>query len=508
VNGVINIITKSAKATEGGLISAGGGSKEAAEGLVQYGGKIGNSGAFRAFGRYSNIGGSANASGLQSDDARRMSHGGFRSDWDLSRRDALTVQGDFLQSQGGETLTAVTGLTPPLMGTFHDPIRDYSGNLLARWTRTYSNGSDTSLQVYDDKSRLAADGVHDGVNIVDVDFEHHLSLGSRHDLVWGLNFRSATNRFEGQDLLTLNPLRRTDQLFSAFLQDEITLTHSLSLTLGSKFEHNAYTGYEDEPSAQLVWTPTARQTVWASAAKAIRQPSNIDAGIEVVGSLIPLGPAGVGAATVFGNPNIKVEELHDFEAGYRAQLSRRLSLDLTAFRSYYKHLETNEPRTPFFTFTPAPHLVIPLVYDNLAHARDFGAELFANWNVTEHWKVSPGLSLLKMSVTRNATSQDATIESTPGYSPERQFQVRSFLNLPHSLEWDHTVGYTGRLSNGDVPGYMRLDTRFAWRIGESLEVSVVGQNLLQPKHAEFPDIHYVNHMQDQRSFFGKITWRF
>jgi iron complex outermembrane receptor protein len=113
-----------------------------------------------------------------------------------------------------------------------------------------------------------------------------------------------------------------------------------------------------------------------------------------------------------------------------------------------------------------------------------------------------------MSVTRDATSQDANIEKTPGYSPERQLQVRSFLNLPHSLEWDQTVGYTGRLTNGSIPGYVRLDTRWGWRIGESLDLSVVGQNLLQPRHMEFTDIHNVNHMADQRSVFVKITWRF
>jgi len=350
VNGVINIITKSAKETEGGLVSAGGGSREAAEGLVQYGEKIGNVGAYRVFGRYSNIGNSDSANGAQAADARSMSHAGFRSDWDLSPRDTLTVQGDFLQAHGGRTETNIVSLMPPLIGTFADPIRDYSGNILGRWTHTYSNGSDMSLQVYEDKSQVLASGARNSANVVNADFQHHLSIGSRNDVVWGLGYRSSANRFAGTDLVSVNPSQRTDELFSVFVEDEITLTHSLSLTLGSKFEHNAYTGYESEPSAQLVWTPTSRQTIWASAAKAIRQPANADSGIQAVSSLVLLRPAGFVLVTVFGNPNTKVEELHDFETGYRAQLSRRVSLDLTAFRSYYKHLRTNEPQAPLLRF--------------------------------------------------------------------------------------------------------------------------------------------------------------
>src|SRR6185295_5846234 len=146
---------------------------------------------------------------------------------------------------------------------------------------------------------------HDWANIGNMDFQHHLSIGSRNDLVWGLSYRAAANRFVGNPSLALNPPQRVDSLYSAFVQDEITLTRTLSLTLGSKFEHNAYTGYENEPSAQLVWAPTARHTVWGSAAKAIRQPSNIDSGIQAVASVVPLPQGALGLVTVFGNPNTK-----------------------------------------------------------------------------------------------------------------------------------------------------------------------------------------------------------
>jgi iron complex outermembrane receptor protein len=507
MNGVINIITKSAKDTPGGLIRAGGGSNSQTDGLVQYGGKIGQTGNYRVYGRYANLGKSDAATFAQPADSKRTQEGGFRSDWNLTSRDLLTVQGEVRVVDGGQTITGVILGVPPVTATFGQPSTDDDGNLLARWTHRFLNGWDMSVQAYYDQSHVFAFGPNNWATIGNVDFQHHLRIASRNDVVWGLSYRANANRFSGSSLVTLHPLERTDSLYGAFVQDEITLTRTLSLTLGSKFEHNNYTGFEIEPSAQLVWAPSARHTIWASAAKAIRQPSNIDSGLEIISAVQPLGQGRYGLVTVSGNPNTKVEQLRDYETGYRAQISRRLSLDVAGFLGFYHNLQTTEPRTPYFN-TAGGYLVIPLVFDYKAHAVSYGAEAFATWNVTDRWKISPGLSMLKMSVRRDASSQDSTIEQTPGRSPQRSFQTRSFINLGRNFEWDQTLGYTGPLAAGNIPGYVRLDTRFGWRWGESCDFSLVGQNLLAPRHAEFPDIHFVDHMQDQRSVFGKITWRF
>ncbi len=413
MNGVINIITKSAENTSGGLLTGGGGTDLQGEGLLQYGGKAGASGNYRVFGRYSNQGNSDSADSDPAADGRRLAEGGFRSDWRLSARDVLTVEGDYRKVDGGETISGVLPQMLSAQGTYAQPIGDDGGDLLARWTHTFANGSDISLQSYFDKSDAFANGGHDFATIGDIDFQHHLRAGSHNDVVWGLSYRADANRFAGNNLVTLHPLDRTDSLYSAFVQDEITLSKTLALTVGAKFEHNAYTGYENEPSAQLVWAPNSRNTVWVSAAKAIRQPSAIDSGLEAVSALVPLPQGAFGLVTVFGNPNTKVEQLRDFETGYRAQINRRLSVDVTGFLGFYQNLQTSEPQTPFFALTPGPpHLVIPLLYENLAHARNYGAEAFATWNVTDRWKLSPGLTMLNMSVTRDASSQDAVIEQT------------------------------------------------------------------------------------------------
>ncbi len=354
MNGVINIITKSASATPGGMIVGGGGSKDQADALVQFGGKAGTHGDYRVFARYSNLGRSDPASTAPAADSRHLDQGGFRADLNLSARDQLMVQGEVHFADGEETLTGLLPQTPTVTGTFAAPLGDDGEHILGRWTHTFLKGSDMSVEAYFDKSHDLSNGLNDWVSTGNIDFEHHLSLGSRNDVVWGLGLRTSANRFAGNSLVTMNPLERTDSLYAAFVQDEITLTKTLSLTLGSKFEHNSYTGYENEPSAQLVWAPNSRTTVWASAAKAIRQPSNTDSGLQAVAAFVPLSAGAFALVTISGNPTVKVEQIRDFEAGYRAQINRRLSLDVTGFLSYYQHLQTSEPQTPFFTLIPGP----------------------------------------------------------------------------------------------------------------------------------------------------------
>jgi iron complex outermembrane receptor protein len=505
VNGVINIITKSAGATPGGLISAGTGSEDRADTLVQYGGQIGQNGDYRVFGRFFDVGNSVFPSGQQAADGWLAGHAGFRSDWNLSQRDTLTVQGDFLKTDESQTITTLLSNALPLAETFNDPVTATAGNVLARWTHTLANGSQMSLQVYDDYSRHFEQGFLDAQNTVDLDFQHHLALGLRNDIVWGLGARVIASDYgQGYDF-TIVPNHRLDRLVSGFLQDELKLTNSLSLTMGSKFEHNDFTGFEFEPSVQLVWSPTERQTLWASAARAIREPSPIDDGLQDDAATFPIGPT-FGVVRILGNPEMKAEELRDFEVGYRVLANKRVSLDATGFASLYPNLETFAAQTPYFTAQQGvPYLVLPELFVNGGRAHTYGGEFFANWTVTNHWRISPGYSYFLM----HLAGDSANINPQPGASPNHQFQVRSLLDLPHHLEWDNTVGYVSKLAAGDIPAYARLDSRLGWRVGESVEFSIVGQNLLTPRHAESSGGTYpTNYTLVERSVFGKVTWRF
>jgi iron complex outermembrane receptor protein len=511
VNGVINIITKSASATKGGLVSATAGSQRTAQGLTQYGGDLGRKGAYRVFGNYSNVGNSPSPEGQPLVDGWHKMHGGFRADWDLSSKDALTVQGDLFRSRGSQTLDTLFSADLPREGIIDDRITVASGDVLGRWTHTLSNGSAIAVHGYYDRYNRLDAGLGEIRNTFDLDFQYHFKAGSRHDLVWGLGYRISSDNTTPGYAKSYSPAGRSDNLSSTFVQDEIRINNALSLTLGSKFEHNAYTGFEYEPSAQLALALSSRQAIWTSVSRAIRQPAQADVALQHDVATFPVDSGEFGVARIVGTSGRKAERLHDFEAGYRAQLGKRFSLDLATFLSYYYGLQTAEPGDEFYTTGPPPvYLVVPTLSSDLGHARNYGAEVSVNWNVTRSWRIVPGYSFIQMHVAGDPSSQDPGAGGSAYDTPKHQFQIHSLLNVTRHLDWDSALYHVGRLlDSGDGPtsSYDRLDTRLGWRVGEGIEFSITGQNLLTPRHAEFHDDLMFRTLV-ARAVFGKLTWRF
>jgi iron complex outermembrane receptor protein len=508
VNGVINIITKHSKQTQGGLVVAGGGSQQNADSLLQFGGAAGQAGTYRVFGHYFENEGSTLTNGMQGDDGWHGSHGGFRSDWDLSPRDELTVQGDFFGTSEAQPVATLISTELPNLYSFNDKTTSESDDILTRWNHTFSDGSEASLQLYYDRTRLTDAGTVSALNTGDFDFQYHFHAGSRNDLVAGGGYRISDMDTTPGYALGYSIRHRCDNLLNVFIQDEIQISKSMTLTLGSKFEHNSYTGFEYEPSTQFVWTPSKHQTFWSSVSRAIRQPALYDIALIFDVGIVPMPSGTFGLLQILGGKTV-AETLLDFEAGYRADLSKRFSLDLTLFSSRYRHLESTEPGTPNFTFAPGPpHFVLPYYESNLAYANDYGVEFFAHWNATRHWTISPGYTYLDMNMKFDPASQDVFDRAYSGASPKHQFQARSSLSLPHHLEWDTSLYYVSELRTGPVPASARVDTRVGWHAGESWEFSVSGQNLLSPRHLEYSSPLQAQTTYAQRSVFGKITYRF
>jgi iron complex outermembrane receptor protein len=509
VNGVINIITKSSKVTQGGLVAAGAGSSEA-HGLVQYGGKIGRKGTYRIFGSYDNYNNHVKQSDQPAEDAWHLSHGGFRSDWDLTARDALTVEGDIITGRERQVLTSFISLYPPLVGTFDDPIRPGAGDILGRWTHTFSNHTDTALQLYYSGVNQTSSGVRELWDTFDLDFQHHLALGSRQDVVWGFEYRHTADNILPGYAIAYSPSSRSQNLSSAFIQDEIELADSLSLTLGSKLEHNTFTGFEAEPSGRLAWSPTGHQTLWAAVSRAIRQPSRTDDDLRLDSAALP-GPDGLSTlVSVFGSPNFKSEALLAYELGYRAEPIKRVSLDFATFYNVYHDLRTIEPGEPTFVLASPPYVLVPQMFSNGMHGQTFGAEASADWNVVKRWKLTGSYSWLNMRLQLYPSALDnSQAPAAAGQSPRHQFQVQSYLTLPRKFDFDSSLYYVDRLPVLNTPSYVRVDARLAWHPAGFLELSVVGQNLLDARHFEFTNIaDQTQASQVKRSVYGKVTWRF
>ncbi len=353
MNGVINIITKSSAKTQGGLIRIASGTTASGDGLAQYGGKLGESATYRVFEKYFDIDNFRLVSGKDGLDGWHSFHEGFRLDWNLGDADTLMVEGDLQQIAFGQVFSGI-GLagSTPTPETNSGVNRSTTGNMMARWTHQFARGGDISVQAYENHEHRSDLGQEILEDTGDFEFQDHMAVGSRHDLVWGLSARVSAIRTLPGAALAYVPPDRTDFLGSAFAQDEIVLTEALSLTLGSKFEHNGYTGFEFQPSAQLVWTPSERHTIWLSSGRAVHEPNMTDTALHAVASVFPVPGLAYGIATLTDTNGPRVERVNDYEAGYRAEIGSRFSIDLAAYANFYRDLRLGERLTPFVAFAP------------------------------------------------------------------------------------------------------------------------------------------------------------
>jgi iron complex outermembrane receptor protein len=282
------------------------------------------------------------------------------------------------------------------------------GFIQSVWNHAYSTRSDSSLQISLTRYRRGDPLEPETRNTLDLDYQHHIAWGSRQDIVWGLGYRYTNDRIGGSLTVSFNPPSHALQLFSSYLQDEIALIPDrLYLTVGTKLEHNDYTGFEVMPSVNMTWTPSDRHMFWASVSRALRAPSRNDTNLVVnVGGFF--GSDGtLNLVRFFGNPQFKDEKLIAYEMGYRATVGKRLSVDLTAYIMDYDDLQTTEPSAPFFEPTPLPsHLVLPLMYQNLMRGETRGIEIAENWKVSDRWTLSPGYALKQLHMHTDPTSAD------------------------------------------------------------------------------------------------------
>jgi iron complex outermembrane receptor protein len=510
VNGVINIITKNSRDSQGGLVTTGGGSGERGFGSARYGGKLSDNASYKVYGKYFNRRGLVDGAGNYANDGQEALRGGGRVDWDLNDRDSISLQGEMFRTNLRETATNVSPAAPFAPHTNTTGIFT-GGHILGRWTRTLSKESETALQVYFDRFNRNVFDLQESISTFDVDFQHHLALGQRHDVVWGLGYRliSDGTNSKSSNPVHFNPKEKTIQLFSAFAQEEFTLiADRLRLTVGTKVEHDDYSGFELQPTARLLWTPSNNQTVWGAVSRAVRTPSRSNRGIRVNAAAFPTAGGTTAILRLQGNENTISEDLLAFELGYRVQPVSRLSLDFATFYNSYDHLQTSEPARPFFESDPQPpHLVIPLNFANLMRGETYGAEASATWNPTRSWKLNGSYSFLRMNLHRYATSNDNKAELAEGESPHHQFQLHSFIKLPRNLELDGSLYHVSGLTTGRIPAYTRLDARLGWRMQEKVELSFAVQNLLDDHHPEFTGIGVLT-SQPGRAAYGKLTWRF
>jgi iron complex outermembrane receptor protein len=514
VDGVINIITKSAKNTQGGLVTAEAGSEERTAESVRYGAKAGDNTYYRIYGKYFDWYPSIDSTGTTASDGWHALRSGFRVDSNVATKDSLTIQGDIYHDNFGETLTVPSLTSPTLSSTFPNNGFNTGGDLLGRWNHSFSRSS-TSLQMYYDRTNIADPSVFaDHESVYDIDFQHDIHLGESQELVWGLGYRSIQDTNSSSFTVSLQPDHSSLNQYSAFVQDEVSLLNNrMHITVGSKFEHNPFSGFEFEPNVRVLGTLTKEQSVWAAVSRAVRTPALTEEGLRLTEAVIPPrtppfnSPLPVIAA-VFGNPQFQSEQLMAYELGYRVQATSSFSADIAAFYNHYSNLRIAEPGTPFVEGSPIPtDLVVPFVASNNMSGGTYGIEPYAEWRVLPKWRLLGAYTYLQMNIHKDQVSP--TPDDTDGRSPKHQFYFRSSLDLPKHLEQDLMVRYVDKLPGLNIPSYYSLDLHVGWKPLPQIQLSFGGQNLLNRQHLEFiPEFINTLPTEVRRTFYGGIAWTF
>jgi iron complex outermembrane recepter protein len=506
VDGVINIITKSAKETHGSMVSLSGGNADEGTGTVRYGDGNDRGFHYRVYGMGFDRSPEFHPEGAGNFDDWRMGQAGFRADRDLGARDTFTFQGDIYREISGEATTYAL-YSPPSQVNVNGYAQLTGGNLMGRWRRVLNAGSDFQVQTYIDRTNHFEPEFGETRDTFDIDVLDHLTLPAQQNFLWGLGARvSPANLVQTVPTIDFLPHHLTDQVYSGFVQDEIPVfIRRLSLTLGSKLEHNNYTGFEVQPSGRLLWNATPRQSLWSSITRAVRTPSRLDEDIQLT-DFATVTPLPI-YLQVNGNHQFRSEILLGYEAGYRALITSHFYLDVAAFHNNYNDVYSFQVGAPFLAPSPPPvRAIIPLLTSNGIRGTTKGFEVAPDWKPTSYWELRPSYSHLEMLMEDGPGSNDPTsVAGYEGSSPRHQATVQSFLSLPKKLEVEQTYRYVSALPAQTVKSYSTADARVGWGFIREMELSVVGQNLLQPNHAEFGG-DPGGLVGIKRSVYAQITW--
>lgn len=511
VNGVINIITKKADQTQGGLARLGAGNQEPFMFGSRYGGKISDTAYGRAYLTYNDHGENVlKSSDTDAGDQWQSAQGGFRMDGKPNDGKEWTLQGDLYKNTGDQTFSPFWISQPPFMTTLYDEVNNKGGNLLGRYRQEIDSESAVALKVYYDNNERDDAVFKLAFNTFDIDLQYETKWGQRQNLMMGTGYRVVQGDFDQSFQVSLPD--RTDHLYSAFLQDEINLlANTLWLTLGSKYEHNGYTGSEWQPSARLLLKPAEQHSLWTSVARAVRTPSIVERYGRVTMGVFPTA-MGIGTVTFTGNPDFESEILYAYEAGYRWQARDNLSFDVAVFYNDYEEIYTAMPQ-------PSP-TGYDYVFVNAVSGTGQGIEVAVDWKATSRLSFVLTYSYLELDLTEDASiPREAGSYLLNDSSPRHQGSMRSSLSLAENWQvnlWLRYVDSIQGLNRADqasagpaeIDAYLITDLNLIWTPRKDLEVMLAGQNLTKGQSFQYISEYSTPATEIERGVYCKLTWRF
>lgn len=509
VNGVINIITKSARDTQGSLLVSGGGGTDKAFGGVRVGGALGENGYYRVYALYTG------RDRLTQDEAYVPNHddwqvrrGGFRVEWQRGAGERWTLHGEAYTGRAGQRLR-IPDFASGWVRMVDDRYTTTGYYLMGTWNRERGSITDTLHFYFDHYGRSPLE-ITEYRDTISLNWQQRVQTNGRHDLLWGVEVRRTRDHTQGR-LIRLDPPSKTDHIFGVFVQDDLTLNDRLRLTLGTKLENNSYTAWEIQPNLRLLWKPNERTVWWGAVSRAVRMPTRVERSVQIdayhegVVEGLPL------YSRLYGSPQFRSEVVTSYELGYRSRPHDRVSLEVSAFYNVYRRLRSFEPAEVFLEGEPAPHLIVPVYMSNKLNGRTYGFEVSARWNPTDWWSLQFGYANLTYRLQHEPDSRDPFqfhSDSTSN-TPRHQWNLSSHWNLPRGWRVDAYLFFVDRLFGMDfLPSYYRLDVCVGWRPSRDVELSLMWQNLLRRDIREFEHPLWERDSIPERTVYGRLSWRF
>lgn len=504
VNGVINIISKDTADSQGGLLKAEVGTYDQESLSARYGGWLNDRIAYRISGKFADHGDYPAVADGDAADSWRQGRLGFRTDMNLAGANKLTFQGDIYDGESGQSIQYVSPM-PPFSNLDEVDAPISGGNLLGRWTRTFSSDSEIILQAYYDRTKRQEFLIDETLDTVDVDFQHRYTLQNAVELLWGLGYRHASDDTRGKETMPgvysylLYPSVKEDDLYSGFLQGRLPFGGDKGeLTLGTKVEHNDHTGFEWQPSTRAMWSFNDKHSMWGAVSRSVRTPSRIELDAQINAGAFALQPspsALVSYVRLLGNEEIEAEKVWSYELGYRVRPTESFFLDTTIFYNKYEDLINAVPDgMPFLENTfSSTYIIIPVKVANGMDGETFGVELSAQWSVQDWWRLTAGYTWFHFNALNKGESREPRQGFSEGQNAEHRVSLVSYMDLPGNFELNASLYYVDGLSNlgfitmTEIDSRVRFDFNVGYHPNENWTISVGGRNLLENSSREFTD---------------------
>jgi iron complex outermembrane receptor protein len=485
VNGVINIITKSSKDTQGGLVSTTYGSHDKPLITTRYGGRKSSTTSYRVYGKGFKRDSLEDADGEDAHDSFESYRMGMRVDSHLSEQNSLSFQAEAFSGEADFSSRLSGFLTPPFVRQSEETEDFQGGHAMLNYRHTFSPTSMVDFNIYYDGYSRDLVVVEEERDTINLEIQHHAIPLNDHDIVWGAGVRWTEDDTAGTHATSFDPASRSITLWSAFLQDDITLVdEKLWITLGSKFEQSDFSGFEIQPSVRVRLQPTEDHLFWGAVSRAVRTPSRAEQ--DIIINLDAFSQGGTSSQLrLLGNDQFDSEKLIAYELGYRRQQADTLSTDLAVFYNDYDDLRGLEAEQPFFEADPSqpPHLVVPQKFTNNQKGESYGFEFSCTWQALTNLKIVTGYSWMDLDLEYKGPVQKGVIGSARNY-PRHQVQTRAYYDLSSFISLDSELYYVDEYTSDDIDDYLRFDLQITWKPSAVFQLALGGENLFSSRHSE------------------------